>query len=153
MILKHSPFLSTLSSELDKMYLDFTLKEKPRLKRSPKKPAVMYLPLNEPKVDPCAPQRGSKLMKALPLIFLSSLLSVADAVGNIVNNLNSNNNNNNANVDNNINNNNVNVAASVVNANQVNFIPPGGRAIAYARNVLHSMSSAAQNILLKMFPR
>ncbi|XP_063847891.1 uncharacterized protein LOC135092993 isoform X2 [Scylla paramamosain] len=108
---------------------------------------VMYLPINPPRPDPCAPPKGAGLLKALPLVLLSSLLSVADAVATVVNNLNSNNNNNNNNIDNNVNSDNTNVDANINNANQINIVPfDGRRALRLARQGMHSVGRAALDV-------
>lgn len=125
----------------------------PRVKR--KSPGVMYLPINQPQSDPCAPPKGSKLMEALPLVFLSTVLSVADAVGNVLNNINNNNRNNNNNNDNNINNDNTNLAANINNANQINIVPFMGRALRVARTIMTSigrMAIGAYDIIMPSAP-
>ncbi|XP_068215717.1 myb-like protein W [Palaemon carinicauda] len=121
-----------------------------RVKRKSK--GVMYLPINHPQADPCAPPKGSKLMEALPLVFLSTILSVADAVGNVINNINSNNNNNNNNNDNNINNDNTNLGANINNANQINVVPFGGRALRIARAIMNSIGRMAMGVYEAVVP-
>ncbi|XP_042860785.1 proteoglycan 4-like [Penaeus japonicus] len=85
-------------------------------------PAVMYLPINQEKADPCAPPKGSKLMEALPLVFLASLMSVADAVANIN------------------------------NANQINLVPLGGRALRFARAVVDAVGNVAMRAYRSLVP-
>ncbi|XP_071538869.1 uncharacterized protein [Panulirus ornatus] len=113
---------------------------------------VMYLPINQPQPDPCAAPKGSKLLEALPLVFLSSIMTVADAVGNVINNINSNNNNNNNNNDNNINSDNTNLAANINNANQINLVPFGGRLLRIARGVMTSVGRMALGIYEAVLP-
>ncbi|XP_076056223.1 uncharacterized protein LOC143034160 [Oratosquilla oratoria] len=129
-----------------------TLQEKRSGRVRRKGSAVMYMPINYAQTDPCAPKRGSKLLQALPLVFLSTLLTVADAVGNVINNINSNNNNNNNNNDNNINNDNINLAANINSANQINISPIGGRAIRIARAVMDAIGNMAVRMYRAVVP-
>ncbi|XP_045129105.1 type-2 histone deacetylase 1-like [Portunus trituberculatus] len=144
---------SVSSKEKDSTHIDSktpsgktfgTTEERRRRRRSQ---GVMYLPINAPRPDPCAPPKGAGLLKALPLVLLSSLLSVADAVATVVNNLNSNNNNNNNNNDNNMNSDNTNVDANINNANQINIVPfDGRRALRMVRQGMDSVGRAALDV-------
>lgn len=121
-----------------------------RVRRKSK--GVMYLPINQPQPDPCAAPKGSKLLEALPLVFLSSIMSVADAVGSVLNNINNNNRNNNNNNDNNINSDNTNLAANINNANQINLVPIGGRVLRIARSVMNSIGRMALGVYEAVLP-
>ena len=107
---------------------------------------VLYLPINQAQIDPCQSEKGSSLLHALPLVFLSTMLSVADAAGNVMNNINNNNRINNNNQDNNINNDNINLAASINNANQINILPAGGRVLKFASAIMNTMGDTAISI-------